>query len=114
MTWLLDACGYVLIVWTTAHHHRPGPPSLVHTADLRALQPQPGHQSALIEEDRVHVFLGRCGGEGLGGAGIEDDDARPHVQLEAPALGQILNGGVSHEEEGVAEHLHACLKSVTA
>src|SRR5213593_2104625 len=51
MTWLLDARGYDLIVRTTGHHHRPGPPSLVHAADLRALQPQPGHQSLLVEED---------------------------------------------------------------
>src|SRR5206468_362205 len=112
MTWLLDARGYDLIVQTTGHHHRPGPPSLVHAADLRALQPQPGHQSLLVEEDRVHILLRRGGGEGLRRAGVEDDDARSDAQLEAPALGQILNGGVGHEEQGVAEHLDPRLETI--
>jgi len=54
----------------------------IHPADLRALQPEPGHQPLLIEEDRVDLILNGAGSERLRGARVEDDDTRADAELK--------------------------------
>src|SRR5499433_1067633 len=85
---------------------------LFDAADLRALQPEPRHEPLLGEDEGVDVAPAGRGGEGLGLALVDDHDARAHADLEALALVEIGQRGVGHEEESVAEALHARLQTV--
>src|SRR6266850_8430287 len=86
--------------------------SFLDAADLRALQAEPGHQPLLVEEDRIHVVLECRGRKCPRRADVEDDDARPAAELEAAALVEIAEGGIAHEEQGIAERLNAGLEAV--
>src|SRR5262245_8141833 len=90
----------------------PGRASAVDPADLRALQAKPRHQTLLVEDERVDIALRRAGGEGLRLARVHDDDARSHADLETFALLQVVESGVGHEEQHVAEGLDASLETV--
>ena len=74
--------------------------------------PDAGHQPLLVEDEGIDVLRDRRAGDRLADALIDDDDARPDADLEAVARVEIGERTVVHEEERVAEDLHAGLQAV--
>jgi hypothetical protein len=76
------------------------------------LEPEARHEAFLIEEDRISPLLEGRGGEGAGGAFVEDGEAGSTAQFPSTTLVQALHGFVVHEEEGVAVFLKTGLETV--
>src|SRR5437867_4623490 len=85
---------------------------LADSGDLRALDPHACHQALLVEDERVDVVLERRARERAGDTLVHHDDARADADLPALTLVEILDRGVRHQEERVAERLHAGLQTV--
>src|SRR4030095_1363535 len=86
--------------------------SLGDLRDLRSLDPDAGHQPLLAEDEGVDIARERVRRHRLGDAGIDDDDARPHAELETTGRIELLQRLIVHEEERVAEGLDARLEPV--
>src|SRR5262245_17817255 len=80
--------------------------------DLRSLDADPGHETLLVEDEGVHVARDRVAGDGLPDALVDDDDARADAELETVGRVELVERGVVHEEERVAELLYARLEAV--
>src|SRR5213079_1142548 len=85
---------------------------LVDPRDLRSLNAGPGHETLLVEDERVDVARDRVAGDGSPDALIDDDQARTDADLETAGRVELLEGSVRHEEERVSELLHARLEAV--
>src|SRR5207249_11116810 len=85
---------------------------LADSADLGTLDPHTSHQAPLVEDERVDVTLERRACERSSDALVHHDDARTDADFPAVTVVEILDRGVRHQEERVAEPLHAGLQAV--
>lgn len=79
------------------------------TRDLRSFQTNTRHQTALAERERVDILCKRGSGQALRRSLVQYDDARAGSNRPAAAFCQVLQRGLRHEKQYVAEGLHARL-----
>src|SRR5437867_5422141 len=85
---------------------------LVDPRDLRSLDADASHEALLVEDEGVDVARDRVAGDRLPDALVDDDEARTNADLEPVGRVELVERGVRHEEERVAELLHASLEAV--
>src|SRR5208282_157448 len=83
----------------------------VQLGDFGALNAETSHQTLLVEDERVDVVLQGRGGQRPCLAFVDDDNGRPDPDFPTIARVQILNRLVVHQEQRVAELLHAGLQA---
>src|SRR5438046_943202 len=86
---------------------RVGRRLLVDPRDLRSLNARAGHEALLVEDEGVDVARDRVAGDRPPDARVHHDEARTDADLEPAGRVELVESGVRHEEERVAELLGA-------
>ena len=86
--------------------------SLVDPHDFGALKTKAGHQTLLVESERVDAAMHGIGAEAPRHSFIDDDDARAGADLPAARVVYPIHRLLVHQEEHVTVFLNARLQAI--
>ena len=86
--------------------------SLVDPHDFGALKTKAGHQTLLVESERVDAAMHGIGAEAPCHSLVHDDDARAGADLPPARVVYPIHRFLVHQEEGVTVFLNARLQAI--